>query len=115
MMASYIIYIIRWAVCLTLLYSLFGLFLKRETLHSVNRLVLLFVLAASMVLPLCQIETGSKNIVTQSREMVEHQIVNVQNPLSDNIKRITITNPENGVRYTQFPSVMMSMPISSLQ
>lgn len=103
MMASFIIYIIRWAVCLTLLYSLFGLFLKRETLHSVNRLVLLFVLAASMVLPLCQIETGSKNIVTQSREMVEHQIVNVQNPLSDNIKRITITNPENGMRYTHIP------------
>ena len=53
-MAAFIIYIIRWAVCLTLLYSLFGLFLKRETLHGMNRVVLLAILVVSMVLPLCQ-------------------------------------------------------------
>ncbi len=102
-MAAFIIYIIRWAVCLTLLYSLFGLFMKRETLHGFNRIVLLFVLVASMVLPLCQIETGGKNIVSQSREMVEHQIANMQNPLSSDIKRATITSPENGMRYTHIP------------
>ncbi|MBQ8157670.1 MAG: M56 family metallopeptidase [Prevotella sp.] len=102
-MAAFIIYIIRWAVCLTLFYSLFGLFLKRETLHGMNRIVLLAILVASMVLPLCQIETGRKNIVTQSREKIEYQIANVQNPLSDDIKRITITNPDNGVKYTHIP------------
>lgn len=102
-MAAFIIYIIRWAVCLTLLYSLFGLFMKRETLHGFNRIVLLFVLVASMVLPLCQIETDSKNIVSQSREMVEFQIVNVQNPLSSDIKRVSIMNLESGVRYTHIP------------
>ena len=102
-MAAFIIYIIRWAIVLTLLYSLFGLFLKRETLHAFNRIVLLAILVASMVLPLCQIETGRKNIVTQSREKIEYQIANVQNPLSDDIKRITITNPDNGVKYTHIP------------
>ena len=102
-MATFIIFIIRWAVVLTLLYSLFGLFLKRETLHGFNRIVLLAILVASMVLPLCQIETGRKNIVTQSREKIEYQIANVQNPLSDDIKRITITNPDNGVKYTHIP------------
>ena len=102
-MAAFIIFIIRWAVVLTLLYSLFGLFLKRETLHGFNRIVLLAILVASMVLPLCQIETGRKNIVTQSREKIEYQIANVQNPLSDDIKRITITNPDNGVKYTHIP------------
>jgi len=75
-MAAFIIYIIRWAVCLTLLYSLFGLFLKRETLHGMNRIVLLAILVASMVLPLCQIETGRKNIVTQGREMIERSLIN---------------------------------------
>ncbi|MBQ9672230.1 MAG: hypothetical protein IJV34_05195 [Prevotella sp.] len=49
-MATFIIYIIRWAVVLTMLYALYGLFMKRETLHSVNRIVLLLILAASMVL-----------------------------------------------------------------
>ena len=102
-MAAFIIYIIRWAIVLTLFYSLFGLFLKRETLHGFNRIVLLAILVASMLLPLCQIETGRKNIVTQSREKIEYQIANVQNPLSDDIKRIIITNPDNGVKYTHIP------------
>ena len=74
-MAAFIIYIIRWAVVLTMLYSLFGLFLKRETLHGFNRVVLLAILVASMVLPLCQIETQRANIVTQGRELLEQQIL----------------------------------------
>ncbi len=73
-MAAFIIYIIRWGVALTLLYSLFGLVMKRETLHGVNRVVLLVILTASMVLPLCQIEAPRANIVTQSRDRIEHQI-----------------------------------------
>ena len=74
-MAAFIIYIIRWAVALTMLYSLFGLFLKRETLHGFNRVVLLAILVASMVLPLCQIEAPRANIVTQGRELLEQQIL----------------------------------------
>lgn len=74
-MAAFIIYIIRWAVVLTMLYSLFGLFLKRETLHGFNRVVLLAILVASMVLPLCQIETPKANIVTKGRELLEQQIL----------------------------------------
>ena len=73
-MATFIIYIIRWAVCLTLLYSLFGLFLKRETLHGINRIVLLFVLISSMVLPFVQVSTKEANIVTQGREMIERSL-----------------------------------------
>ena len=57
-MAAFIIYIIKWAVALTMLYSLFGLFLKRETLHGFNRVVLLAILVASMVLPMCQVNKG---------------------------------------------------------
>ena len=74
-MAAFIIYIIRWAVCLTLLYSFFGLFLKRETLHGFNRVVLLAILWANMLLPLCQIETTEPNYVTQGRELLESRIV----------------------------------------
>jgi len=74
-MAAFIIYIIRWAIALTMLYSLFGLFLKRETLHGFNRVVLLAILVASMVLPFCQIETPKANIVTQGRELLEQQIL----------------------------------------
>ena len=103
-MAAFIIYIIRWAVALTMLYSLFGLFLKRETLHGFNRVVLLVILIASMVLPLCQIETPKANIVTQGRELLEQQIIleerivkkegdywikNAETEYASNIDRIT--------------------------
>lgn len=60
-----------------MLYSLFGLFMKRETLHGINRIVLLFVLAASMMLPFVQISTKETNIMTESREMIESQIVSL--------------------------------------
>jgi len=103
-MAAFIIYIIRWAVVLTMLYSLFGLFLKRETLHGFNRVVLLAILVASMVLPLCQIETPKANIVTKGRELLEQQIIleerivkkegdywitNAETEYASNIDRIT--------------------------
>ena len=55
-MALFIIYVIRWAICLTLLYSIFRLVLSRETLHSFNRLVMLTIMALSMLLPICQME-----------------------------------------------------------
>lgn len=60
-MALYIIYIIRWAICLTLLYSIFRLVLSRETLHSFNRLVVLSIMALSMLLPICQMELFGGN------------------------------------------------------
>ena len=74
-MAAFIIYVIKWAVVLTLLYSLYGLVMKRETLHGVNRVVLLVILVASMVLPLCQIKINEPNYVTQGREILESQIL----------------------------------------
>ena len=74
-MAAFIIYIIRWAVCLTLLYSLFGLLLKRETFHGTNRVVLLVILLGSMVLPVVQLETKAPNYVMQGREILESRIL----------------------------------------
>ena len=102
-MAAFIIYTIRWAAVLTMLYSLYGLFLKRETLHGFNRVVLLGILVASMILPLCQIETKESNYVTQRREMIEYQIANAPNPLDDDVQRVVVSNPDNGVKNTYNP------------
>ena len=79
-MAAFIIYIIRWGVVLTLLYSLYGLLLRRETLHGFNRGVLLLILLASMLLPLCRMETSEPNYISQGRQMLESQIV-LEEPL----------------------------------
>lgn len=59
-MTAYLIYIIKWAIALTALYSLYGLFLRKETFHGFNRLVLLGILVGSMVLPMCQLPTQNR-------------------------------------------------------
>jgi beta-lactamase regulating signal transducer with metallopeptidase domain len=56
-MATFIIYAIRWAVTLTLLYSLYRLLLRRETFHRLNRAVLLAILVVSPLLPLVPLHT----------------------------------------------------------
>ena len=56
-MATFIIYAIRWAVTLTLLYSLYRLLLQRETFHRLNRAVLLAILVVSPLLPLIPLHT----------------------------------------------------------
>ena len=70
-MALFIIYILRWAICLTLLYSLFRVVLSRETLHSFNRLILLSVMTLSMLLPICQMEFFGGNKIANSVNRVE--------------------------------------------
>ncbi len=52
-------YIIKSALLLAILYGGFALMLSRETFHRFNRVALLSVLVASMVLPLIEIEAPS--------------------------------------------------------
>ena len=58
-MATFIIYAIRWAMTLTLLYSLYRLLLRRETFHRLNRAVLLAILVVSPLLPLVPLHTDT--------------------------------------------------------
>ena len=43
-MTAFLIYIAKAAVALTLLYSLYGICLRRESFHSLNRAVLVLIL-----------------------------------------------------------------------
>ena len=52
MILSAFLYMLRWAVGITLLYSLYRLLLGKETFHRVNRVVLLCIMLISMTLPL---------------------------------------------------------------
>lgn len=70
-MTTFLIYIIRWAIALTLPYSLYGLFLRRETFHGVNRAVLLCILTVSMLLPLITIEIEQPTVMTESVSTAE--------------------------------------------
>lgn len=68
------IYLIKWALALTLLYSLYGLTLRRETFHTLNRAVLLIILVASAVLPLFHIPLGHEMWINQGFERLENAL-----------------------------------------
>lgn len=69
-----IIYLIKWAIALTLLYSFYGLTLRRETFHTLNRAVLLIILVASAVLPLFHIPLGHETWINQGFERLENAL-----------------------------------------
>lgn len=60
---------------LALLHSLYGLCLRRETLHTLNRTVLLFIMLAAMALPAVRITTGSPSALTLAAADAEAFIV----------------------------------------
>lgn len=67
-------YIIKSALLLTLLYGIFALLLSRETFHRLNRVALLSVLVASMLLPAVRItmrKPGFMNAVEQAPAMMD--------------------------------------------
>lgn len=66
------IYIIKWAIALTALYSLYGLFLRKETFHALNRGVLLAILGLSMVLPLCHLTAS--NVLSEAMQEIEQAV-----------------------------------------
>ena len=105
-MALFIIYILRWAICLTLLYSLFRVVLSRETLHSFNRLILLSVMTLSMLLPICQMEFFGGNKIAKSVNRVETVITDsVQNArISSPIATVGSQTPAKSRMSTTSPS-----------
>ncbi len=59
-------FIIKSALTLALLYSLFYFILRKETFHRFNRCCLLFTLVASLLLPLVHISTSHPTAVNQA-------------------------------------------------
>ena len=89
-------YLLKSALLLTLLYGSFALLLSRETFHRFNRLALLSVLVASLVLPAVQLTVKMPSILqsvevpvpkisgmTLSTEDVEQENVTPQSALSE--------------------------------
>ncbi|MCR4591780.1 MAG: energy transducer TonB [Bacteroidaceae bacterium] len=59
-------YILKSAVVLASLYTLFYFFLKKETFHRFNRVCLIFTLMASLVLPMVHITVSQPTAVNQA-------------------------------------------------
>lgn len=56
-----LLYLIKWAFALSLLYAIYALTLRRETFHSLKRAVLLGVIVVSAVLPFVQLQMSSSS------------------------------------------------------
>lgn len=56
-----LLYLIKWAIALSLLYAIYVLTLRRETFHSLKRAVLLGVIVVSAVLPFVQLQMSSSS------------------------------------------------------
>ena len=84
-----IIYLLKWAFALTLFYSLYGLTLRRETFHTLNRAVLLVILVVSAVLPLCPIPLGHETWLSQGFQRLEEVLTTNQVVSDEQAKRQT--------------------------
>lgn len=84
-----IIYLLKWVFALTLFYSLYGLTLRRETFHTLNRAVLLVILVVSAVLPLCPIPLGHETWLSQGFQRLEELLTTNQVVSDEQAKRPT--------------------------
>lgn len=76
-MATFIIYAIRWAVTLTLLYSLYRLLLRQETFHRLNRAVLLAILVMSPLIPLIPLHTDEPTAMDAMLTRIEEPLMSL--------------------------------------
>ena len=96
-MATFIIYAIRWAVTLTLLYSLYRLLLQRETFHRLNRAVLLAILVVSPLLPLVPLHTDEPTAMDAVLTRIEEPLMNLSSDANNTDATIATQESENAV------------------
>ena len=53
-MSVFFVYTVKWALCVSLLYSGWSLLLRRETFHRMNRIFLVSFIVIGAVLPLIE-------------------------------------------------------------
>ena len=102
-MTALIIYTIKWAVSLTLLYSLYGLLLRRETFHSLKRSVLVGILILSAVLPCLHLTSSHKNVLAEGFSQVENYMSRIETiPEEESIEIVLLpdTQEESGFEFS---------------
>ena len=65
------LFIIKSAITLALLYSCFFLFLSKETFHRFNRIMLVSIMFVSLITPLFHIKTDNPSLISEEFHMVQ--------------------------------------------
>ena len=64
-MLTFFLYLMKSVLCLALFYPFYMVLLSRETFHRFNRMALISILVASVVIPACRITTEEPLLLTQ--------------------------------------------------
>lgn len=96
-MATFIIYAIRWAVTLTLLYSLYRLLLQHETFHRLNRAVLLAILVISPLLPLVPLHTDEPTAMDAVLTRIEEPLMSLSSDAKNTDATLATQESEDAV------------------
>lgn len=82
-MGPFLLYMIKVAFCQTVFYLAYKLLLSRDTFHAFNRAVLLFLLAASLLLPLVRVTAVSTSPVNEGFAAISAVVMNDGAVVSD--------------------------------
>lgn len=96
-MATFIIYAIRWAVTLTLLYSLYRLLLQHETFHRLNRAVLLAILVISPLLPLVPLHTDEPTAMDAVLTRIKEPLMSLSSDANNTDATLATQESEDAV------------------
>ena len=112
-----LVFIIKSAITLALLYSVFFLFLSKETFHRFNRLMLIGIMIASFVVPMFHITTEHPTIINQEVQQMEQLmqdeiIVIYEDEASDVQPQITWVQ---ALRWVYLAGVAVMMIITIIQ
>ena len=77
-MGTFLVYILKSALCLAAFYLFYRLLLSRETFHRFNRMALLGVLALSAVVPLIETSTTDTSGVGQTMLTLEQWLASIE-------------------------------------
>lgn len=83
------LFIIKSAITLALLYSCFFLFLSKETFHRFNRIMLVSIMFVSLITPLFHITTDNPSLISEEfhivQTLIEETPATILAPAEDNI------------------------------
>ena len=86
------LYVIKAAITLALLYSCFFAFLSKETFHRFNRIMLVSIMIVSLVVPLCHFTTTHPTALNE-------EVYQVQTYIEHDAAPIVVTTSQ-GTRIT---------------
>ena len=74
-MTTFFLYLMKSVLCLALFYPFYMVLLSRETFHRFNRMALISILLASVIIPACRITTEEPMLLSQLYQRWEHWLM----------------------------------------